>query len=59
MELTPIELAVLFHETYERLAKEYSYTTRKDTRKFNPNSSNGKLMVATCKEILCLLKQKL
>ena len=47
-----LKLARVFHDTYERLAPEFGYTTRKSTRKFDPHSSNGQLMVAVCKEIL-------
>jgi hypothetical protein len=39
-------LAVLFHDTYEKLAPKYAYETRPETRKFSPNSKNGKLMLA-------------
>lgn len=42
------EIARLFHDTYERLAPEFGYETRKDTKQFDPNSPNGKLMVAVC-----------
>lgn len=45
------ELARRFHETYERLAPEYGYETREDTKAFDPESPNGKLMIAVCKEI--------
>lgn len=47
----PLALAVLFHVTYERLAPTSGYETRKETRVFDPESPNGKLMVATCAEI--------
>lgn len=50
--MTAEELAVLFHNTYERLSTDFGYTTRQDTRKFNPDSPNGRLMIATCKEVL-------
>lgn len=50
--MTPLELAILFHETYERLAPTIGYETRKDTRLFDPESKNGKLMVAVCGAIL-------
>jgi len=50
--MTAEELAVLFHDTYERLSTDFGYTTRQDTRKFNPDSPNGRLMIATCKEVL-------
>ena len=45
------KLAILFHDTYERLAPAFGYETRNDTKIFNPNSPNGKLMIAVCKEI--------
>jgi DNA invertase Pin-like site-specific DNA recombinase len=46
--MTPemIERARLFHDTYERLAPQFGYTTRTDTREFNPDSPNGRLMIA-------------
>lgn len=47
-----LDLAVLFHETYERLAPNFGYETRPETRQFNPESPNGRLMVAVCTEIL-------
>lgn len=46
------ELAILFHETYERLTPEFVYETRKETRQFDEESNNGKLMIAVCREIL-------
>ena len=52
MEKKEIQLAKLFHDTYERLAPEFGYTTREDTKEFNKNSPNGKLMVAVCKEVM-------
>jgi hypothetical protein len=52
----PLALAKLFHDTYERLAPQYGYQTRLETRKFVPDTPNGKLMVATCAEILAALK---
>ena len=47
-----IELAILFHNTYEKLAPSFGYETRTETKIFNPDSPNGKLMIAVCKEIL-------
>lgn len=47
-----LALAIAFHETYERLAPDFSYQTRKDTRAFDTTSANGKLMVAVCRELL-------
>lgn len=46
-----LQLAILFHETYERLAPSFGYETRPDTKAFDPESKNGKLMVATCSAI--------
>ncbi len=45
------ELAKQFHEIYERLAPSFGYETRIDTREFDPNSKNGKLMIAVTDEI--------
>lgn len=52
MPCSALDLAIRFHETYERLAPEYGYETRLDTRAFDPASKNGKLMVAVCAEII-------
>lgn len=50
--MTPEEaLARRFHEAYERLAKAHGYTTREETREFDPTSPNGQLMMAVCKEL--------
>jgi len=49
---TPLELAQLFHETYERLAPTYGYETKTETRQFDPTTPNGKLMIATCRVVL-------
>lgn len=45
------ELAAKFHEAYERLAPSFGYATRDDTKAFDPESPNGKLMIAVCQEI--------
>jgi hypothetical protein len=50
--LTEEQVARLFHETYERLAPEFGYETRPHTREFNPDSDNGRLMIAVCGEVL-------
>ncbi len=47
-----------FHEAYERLAPEFGYETREDTKQFNPESKNGKLMIAVCGEIISALTKQ-
>ena len=49
--LKDTELAILFHDTYERLAPSFGYETRDDTKVFDQTSKNGKLMVAVAHEI--------
>jgi len=49
--MTPLEFAKLFHDTYEHLATKYHYKTRVETRIFNSQSPNGKLMIAVCRDI--------
>ena len=46
------QLARQFHDAYERLAPHYGYETRNDTRSFNPDSPNGRLMIGVCGEII-------
>lgn len=41
-----------FHDIYERLAPDFGYETREDTREFDPESQNGKLMTAVLQELL-------
>ena len=45
------ELAVRFHDTYERLAPSFGYETRQETRQFDPETPNGRLMIAVCAEL--------
>jgi hypothetical protein len=47
-----LQLARACHNIYERLAPDFGYKTRTETRDFNPETPNGKLMVAVCREIL-------
>lgn len=47
-----LKLAQMFHEAYERLAPSFGYETRAETRTFDQNSNNGKLMIAVCAEII-------
>ena len=46
--MTDAELAHIFHDEYERLAPSFGYATRSDTKQFDPESPNGKLMTAVC-----------
>jgi hypothetical protein len=52
--MTPEKLAQIFHETYERLAPEFSYQTRKASAVpwEDVPENNKRLMVAVCAEIL-------
>ena len=52
--MTAEDLAVRFHETYERLAPSFGYETRKETRAFDPTTPNGRLMIAVCAELIPL-----
>lgn len=54
--VTPEILALLFHENYEELAPQFGYTTREETKEFDFDSPNGKLMIATAGEVLKLLR---
>ena len=51
-KLSPLKLASIFHDTYEAFAPAYGYETRKETRDFEPESPNGKLMEVVCKFII-------
>lgn len=46
-----IWLAKFLHDTYERLAPEYGYVTRPETRTFDHESANGRLMIAACEAL--------
>ena len=52
----PQALAKLFHETYEHLAPEFGYETRKETARgwdeIPDDSPNKRLMIAVCREII-------
>jgi len=54
-----IKWAKLFHDTYERLAPSFGYETREDTKEFDPNSKNGKLMLEVCSIVLSQQKQEI
>lgn len=46
-----LKLAELFHKTYERLAPNFGYETKAETRSFDPTTPNGRLMIAVCAEL--------
>jgi hypothetical protein len=50
--LEEVQLAILFHNTYEKLALNFGYETRADTKSFETTTPNGMLMIAVCKEII-------
>lgn len=52
MNIEILEITKNFHDMYEKLASEYNYETREDTKVFDINSNNGKLMYATVNEIV-------
>lgn len=47
-----LQLAMVFHEAYERLAPQFGYETRKETEEFDKDSPNGRLMIAVCGEVM-------
>ena len=53
------ELAREFHETYERLAPSFKYETRPDTREFDPESRNGRLMIEVCSQVFAPSKKRI
>ena len=57
MHIEPELLAQLFHENYERLAPEFGYVTRPETRAIDTDSPNWRLMVATCDAVLKILRE--
>ena len=45
-------LARRFHDAYERLATQFGYETRPDTKVYDPDTPNGRLMAAVCVEVM-------
>jgi hypothetical protein len=56
--ITPIVLALHFHEAYERLAPQFGYEKRTETRKFDLTSANGQLMIAVAAELLVWIEER-
>lgn len=53
-----IRIAELFHNTYESLAPTFGYETREDTKEFDPESKNGKLMIAVCNKVVQQVREE-
>ena len=54
-----LEMTILFHDTYEKLAPKYGYETRKDTKEFNPNTPNGMLMIEVVGIVCKAIEEKI
>jgi hypothetical protein len=52
-------LARRFHEFYEQSAPFFGYITKEETKVFDPESANGRLMAWVCFEIVKEEKQAL
>jgi len=52
-------LARRFHELYELTAPMFGYETKKETKEFNPESPNGRLMAWVCFQVVKEEKQAL
>lgn len=46
------KLARRFHELYETTAPAFGYQTREETKEFDPESANGRLMAFVCSELV-------
>ena len=55
---SPLALAKFMHDTYEKLAPQFGYETRPDTKQFDPESPNGKLMQAVCEKVLKRIEEE-
>ena len=47
-----INYAKQFHDLYEKYAPDFGYETRKDTKQFDPETPNGRLMTKVCNEVI-------
>jgi len=52
MDEEAVKMARAFHAAYERLAPQFGYETRQETRDFDRSTPNGQLMVAVCREVV-------
>lgn len=58
--MTADELAQFFHKTYEELAPQFGYETRKDSSVpwENVPAKNKNLMIAVCGKVLEMMKSR-
>lgn len=54
----PRFLAWCFHEAYERLAPDFGYVTRPESRSWDETSTNAKLMIAVAADVMRGLRPK-
>jgi len=59
MPCSASSLARRFHDTYERLAPQFGYETRPDTKVYDPETPNGRLMAAVCAEVMADFTEQL
>lgn len=52
LDAQSMRLALELHDTYEQKTPEHGYETRPETRLFDPASPNGRLMLATCRDLI-------
>ncbi len=52
MPIGSVELAMDFHELYEKLAPDFGYITHEETRNFDADSPNGQLMIRVARGII-------
>jgi len=50
-------LARRFHEFYEQSAPAFGYETKKETKEFDPESPNGRLMMEEKQELIKQIKK--
>lgn len=59
LNIDPEELAILFHESYERLAPQFGYETRPESARawMDVPEPNKSLMIAVAKEVIARLDE--
>ncbi|MCK5602035.1 hypothetical protein KAR91_09205 [Candidatus Pacearchaeota archaeon] len=51
-QITTADIAQAFHDKYEHFAPSFGYVTREETREFDADSPNGRLMMAVCEAVV-------